>query len=88
MDDQDQSAIATAGGLDAVLAAYRQVLNDPEVTADSDFFESGGDSIQVMNAIALIQEMTGVEVSVGMFFIYPTAAELAEAMSVPPGTPS
>jgi nonribosomal peptide synthetase MxcG len=65
---------------DAVLAAYRQALNNAEMTAEDDFFESGGNSVQVMKATELIWEMTGVEIGLGLFFTYPTAAELATAI--------
>lgn len=81
MDYHPRPSVATASVLDAVLAAYRQILENPEVTADDDFFEFGGDSIRAMNAIALVQEMIGAEISVGMFFTYPTAAELATAIT-------
>jgi len=72
MDYHPRPPVVTVGALDAVLAAYRQILDTPDVTADDDFFELGGDSIQAMNIIALVQEMIGAEISVGMFFTYPT----------------
>jgi len=62
------------------LNAYRQTLNNSEVTGDDDFFEAGGDSVMVMKASELIQTVTGVEVGLGLFFTYPTAAELATAI--------
>jgi len=77
-----------ASVLDAVLAAYRQILHNSEVTADDDFFEFGGDSIRVMNAIALIEEMIGVEINVGLFFSYPTAGELTKAITTQPSAQS
>jgi acyl carrier protein len=57
--------------LDAVLAAYRQVLDNHDVNEDDDLFELGGDSIQAMDAIAQIEEATGVQVNAGLFFTYP-----------------
>src|SRR5712664_2987223 len=81
MDYHPRPPVVTVSALDAVLAAYRQILDTPDVTADDDFFELGGDSIQAMNIIALVQEMIGAEISVGMFFTYPTAAELATAIT-------
>lgn len=70
---------------DAALTAYRQVLGNPALTAQDDFFEFGGDSVQAMDVIAAIEETTGIQVSVGMFFRYPTAAELADAILAEPG---
>lgn len=84
MDSQPVAAVATDSITDniydVVLSAYRQTLNNAEVTADDDFFEFGGDSIAVLKATELIWEMTGVEIGLGLFFTYPTAAELATAI--------
>jgi nonribosomal peptide synthetase MxcG len=81
MDSQSVPSIATDNVFEAVLAAYRQTLNNTEITGEDDFFESGGDSVQVMKATELILEKTGIEVSLGLFFTYPTAAELATALA-------
>jgi nonribosomal peptide synthetase VibF len=80
MDSQPVPPVAADSIFDAVLAAYRRALNNAEMTADDDFFEFGGDSILVMKATDLIREMTGVEIGLGVFFTYPTAAELATAI--------
>jgi len=80
MDSQPVSPVATDSIFDVVLTAYRQTLNNAEMTAEDDLFEFGGDSVMVMKATELIQEMTGVEVGLGLFFTYPTAAELATAI--------
>ncbi len=80
MDSQTVPPVATDSIFDAVLTAYRQTLNNAEMTAEDDFFESGGDSVLVMKATELIWEMTGVEIGLGLFFTYPTAAELATAI--------
>jgi nonribosomal peptide synthetase VibF len=80
MDSQTVPPVATDSIFDAVLTAYRQTLNNAEMTAEDDFFEFGGDSVMVMKATDLISEMTGVEIGLGLFFTYPTAAELAAAI--------
>ncbi len=80
MDSQPVSPVATDSIFDVVLTAYRQTLNNAEMTAEDDFFEFGGDSVLVMKATELISEMTGVEIGLGLFFTYPTAAELATAI--------
>jgi acyl carrier protein len=81
MDSLPISQVGSGSLLDVVLAAYRQVLDNHDVSEGDDFFELGGDSIRVMDAIALVEEATGVQVSVGLFFTYPTVAELSAALS-------
>jgi acyl carrier protein len=80
MDSHGGQPVATIGISDAVLSAFRQILGDAELAEDDDFFEAGGDSVQVLKTTELILEMTGVEVSLGLFFTYPTAGELAAAI--------
>jgi acyl carrier protein len=80
MDSQPVPPVAADSIFDAVLTAYRQALNNAEMTAEDDFFESGGDSVMVLKATELIWEMTGVEIGLGLFFTYPTAAELSTAI--------
>jgi acyl carrier protein len=67
--------------LDAVLAAYRRVLDDPSVSPDDDFFELGGDSFQAMDIMAALEETTGKQISAGVIFVFPTATELARAIT-------
>jgi len=66
--------------LEAVLTAYRRVLDDPDVALDDDFFELGGDSFQAMDIIAALEETTGKRLSPGVIFAFPTATELAKAI--------
>ena len=80
MDSQPARPVAADSIFDAVLTAYRHALNNAEMTAEDDFFEFGGDSLRVMEATELIWKMTGVEIGLGLFFTYPTAAELATAI--------
>jgi acyl carrier protein len=67
--------------LDAVLAAYRQVLDDPSVSPDDDFFELGGDSFQAMDIMTALEETTGQQISAGVIFAFPTATALASAIT-------
>ena len=67
--------------LDAVLTAYRQVLDDPSVTPDDDFFELGGDSFQAMEIMAMLEEATGKQIRAGAVFAFPTATGLAGAIA-------
>ena len=67
--------------LDAVLTAYRQVLDDPAVSSDDDFFELGGDSFQAMEIMAMLEETTGKQIRAGAVFAFPTATALAMAIT-------
>jgi acyl carrier protein len=74
--------------LDAVLAAYRQVLDDPGVAPDDDFFELGGDSFQAMDIMAALERTTGKQLSAGVIFVFPTATGLAKAITETAGASS
>jgi acyl carrier protein len=81
MDYHHTKSTAETRVLDAVLAAYRQVLDDPSVSPDHDFFELGGDSFQVLDIMAALEETIGKQISPGLFYAFPTAAELARAIT-------
>lgn len=80
MDDHPASSDAEKSVLDAVLAAYRQVLDDPGVSPDDDFFELGGDSFQAMDIMAALEETIGKQINAGVIFAFPTATGLAAAI--------
>jgi len=81
MDSYAVKSGAEKSALDAVLAAYRRVLDDPTVSPDDDFFELGGDSFQAMDIMAALQETTGKQISAGVIFVFPTATGLARALT-------
>ncbi|TCC23727.1 acyl carrier protein [Kribbella speibonae] len=54
------------------------VLEDPDLTADDDFFQFGGDSLIATRAVALIEAAFGLRIPLVAFFEAPTAAELAD----------
>jgi len=62
---------------DITLAAYRQVLGRDDVSPEDDFFDLGGDSIQAIEALSLIEADLGYQLPIGLIFAYRTAAELA-----------
>jgi acyl carrier protein len=62
------------------LAAYREVLGIAEVQPDDDFFELGGDSMQAIDVVSIIEAAIGAEISAALFFTYPTPAELASVL--------
>jgi acyl carrier protein len=88
MDDYPAESGTEKNLLDAVLAAYRQVLDDPSVTPDDDFFELGGDSFQAMDIMAALEEMTGKQINAGVIFAFPTATGLAKAIMQTAGASS
>ncbi len=81
MDSYPANSAAEKSVLDAVLAAYRQVLDDPGVSPDDDFFELGGDSFQAMEILARLEEMTGKQIRAGAVFAFPTATGLARVIA-------
>jgi acyl carrier protein len=66
---------------DLTLWAFRQVLDDPDITPDDDFFVVGGDSVGAIMALSAISDALGADIPVALFFIHHTAAELAEAIA-------
>jgi nonribosomal peptide synthetase MxcG len=82
MDNYPAKSGAQKSVLDAVLAAYRKILDDPSVSADDDFFDLGGDSFQAMDIMAVLEEATGKQISAGAIFAFPTAAGLARAITM------
>lgn len=74
--------------LSVTLSAYRQVLGNPEVSPDDDFFELGGDSMQAIDAVSIIETAVGVEIPAAWFFTYPTASELATAIAAAEHAPA
>jgi Phosphopantetheine attachment site len=66
---------------DHVLAALRTALGDEGLGTDDDFFAEGGDSVAAVHALQLIQQSTGVQLPVAVFFTNPTANLLAELVA-------
>ncbi len=59
---------------------YRQALADNSLDTESDFFESGGDSLTAFQITALLQDTLGVEVPIALVFAYPSPADLASVV--------
>lgn len=64
-----------------VLDVFRSVLKDDSVSIDADFFESGGDSLLAIDAVARITQILGQEVDPVVIFMYPTPASCAAALA-------
>ncbi|MCU7826988.1 acyl carrier protein [Kitasatospora sp. DSM 101779] len=70
----------TGNGTDGVAAIFRRVLETSDVTADSDFFQLGGDSLIATRVLSAIARHHGVELSFEDFLLAPTPAGLARAI--------
>jgi enterobactin synthetase component F len=64
-----------------VLSALRSALGDDRLGPDDDFFAEGGDSVAAVQALQLIQQTTGVQLPVAVFFTHPSAGLLAELVA-------
>src|SRR5262249_23582243 len=61
----------------AILWAFRRVLGDPRLTADGDFFDAGGDSLQALTIVRLLRDEHGLRLGVRDLLEHPSAARLA-----------
>ncbi|SOD68014.1 Acyl carrier protein [Streptomyces zhaozhouensis] len=64
-----------------VVDLFREALGNDGLTAESDFFEEGGDSLSALRITAGLGEALGVEVPVALVFSAPTPAELAAVVA-------
>jgi acyl carrier protein len=81
MDSNHPLSVGSTSVLDAVLAAYRRILDDPNVMPDDDFFDIGGDSMQALDVMAAIEEELDIHIDVATFFTCPTARDLARTIA-------
>ncbi|MDG4820146.1 condensation domain-containing protein [Micromonospora sp. WMMD956] len=70
---------------DVVTGLWRRTLRVDEATADTDFFDLGGHSLQVFDLMAEIERHTGAPVDVLEWLDRPTLGRLI-TLSGPPGT--
>ena len=69
-------------GLDATVAGvFREVLGLSEVSVHDDFFDLGGHSLAAAQVVARLQDALDADLPVTAVFEWPTAAELAGALS-------
>ncbi|GAA2295994.1 hypothetical protein GCM10010149_50380 [Nonomuraea roseoviolacea subsp. roseoviolacea] len=67
--------------VDAVSALFREVLEIPEVTADSDFFVMGGDSLLATRVLSAVARATGVELEFDDLLDAPTPNALSKKIA-------
>ncbi len=77
-----------AGTAEAVLGVLREVLKDPALSQDADYFLSGGDSLNAMQALTLLEARFGLRLRVADLYICRTAAALAALIDERRGTGS
>ncbi|PTL85183.1 myxochelin non-ribosomal peptide synthetase MxcG [Vitiosangium sp. GDMCC 1.1324] len=79
-EESTQAAAAATGLERVVLRVWEQVLGVNVLSAQDDFFELGGQSLQSIQVANRLGVELGREVSVATVFRYPTAAALAQAL--------
>lgn len=60
---------------------FRRVLETPDVTPDSDFFDLGGDSLLGTRVLSAVARATGVELSFDDFLLAATPGALAKRVA-------
>lgn len=68
--------------VDGIVAIFQRVLETSDVTADSDFFALGGDSLIATRVLSAVARMFGTELSFEDFIAAPTPAALAKKIAV------
>jgi amino acid adenylation domain-containing protein/thioester reductase-like protein len=64
-----------------ILAIFRQVLEQPSLSATSDYFMNGGNSLNAMESLSILQDETGIPVRVSQLYACRTARRLAELLA-------
>jgi amino acid adenylation domain-containing protein len=67
--------------LDSIRAAWREVLDDPAVGDDVNFFDAGGHSLLLARLQAALRSSTGVEVRIADLFRFPSIRAQAELLA-------
>jgi acyl carrier protein len=67
--------------VDDVVAIFRRVLETTDVTADSDFFALGGDSLIATRVLSAVARDFGPELSFDDFVMAPTPAAIAKKIA-------
>ncbi|MEU3255213.1 pyridoxal-phosphate dependent enzyme [Streptomyces sp. NPDC006997] len=78
MTENTATAVST---LDLLVDVFRDVLDLADLTADTDFYEAGGDSLTAFQITGRLQELLGADdIPVSLVFAYPTPRDLAEVV--------
>jgi hypothetical protein len=76
-----ESAADPGALLEVVLAAWREVLRDPSLDPDDDFFVNGGHSLLAVQLVSRVAGETGFEIPLPYLFLHPTPAEFTQAIA-------
>jgi Phosphopantetheine attachment site len=66
--------------LQVVLEIFRDVLRDPALTEDAEFFEAGGSPLLAIDTTSYIAERIGIDLNMSTLFACPTARELCRSV--------
>lgn len=64
-----------------LLLLWKEILAIDDITLDSNFFDAGGDSLQMMTLLFRVSQETGVELDPAAVFENPTIKQLAPLIS-------
>lgn len=64
-----------------LVGVFRAILELDDITADSDFFELGGDSLLATRVLSRVARATDVELTFDDFVLAPTPGALAKRLS-------
>ncbi|MFJ9454374.1 phosphopantetheine-binding protein [Kitasatospora sp. NPDC101447] len=73
--------LTTPATAEALVAVFRRVLEREDVTADSDFFDLGGDSLVATRVLSAVARAHGVELGFDDFLLAPTPTRLAQRIT-------
>lgn len=59
---------------------FQAALKQPRMTINSDFFDSGGDSLSATRVISMVRRQLGVQMKIKDLFVHSTVAMLAEVL--------
>ncbi len=71
-----------------LLALWRQVLSDPQLGIDDNFFDAGGHSLKAVELLALVEQVFHKQLPLAMFFEAPTVAKMAQLVRASGWSPS
>ena len=60
-----------------IVQIFKKILSDEDVATDSNFFESGGDSLLATRVLSAIAREYSVELTVGDLYEYPCPSSLS-----------
>jgi amino acid adenylation domain-containing protein/thioester reductase-like protein len=69
----------------ALLGIFSQVLNNDQLNVDSDYFLSGGNSLNAMETIGLIEEQLGAKIKISDLYACRSVALVADQLNGMPG---